>query len=107
MRRNNFIPRGRGRNVRPVLHIYCEGETEEVYLNAYKRFKRYSCCEIERSHHTDPVGLVEEAIKAKNTAPASDSFWAAYDLEDCRIRGCCKTSNDKQQPLFLYVAFHV
>ena len=85
MRRNNFIPRGRGRSVRPVLHIYCEGETEEAYLNAYKRFKRYSCCEIERSHHTDPVGLVEEAIKAKNTAPASDSFWAAYDLEDMSL----------------------
>ena len=30
--------------------IYCEGETEESYLNAYKRFKKYSGCEIEPSH---------------------------------------------------------
>ena len=45
MRRNNFIERGRGRRVRPVLHIYCEDETDESYLNAYKRFIRHSCCE--------------------------------------------------------------
>lgn len=82
MGRNNFIPRGRGRKVGPVLHIYCEGETEEAYLNAYIRFNKYSRCEIERSHHTDPVGLVEEAIKNKNSAPNSDIFWVVYDQED-------------------------
>ena len=85
MRKNNFILRGRGRRVGSVLHIYCEGETEEAYLRAYRRFKGYSCCEIERSHHTDPVGLVEEAIKAKEGAPASDVFWVAYDLEDVSL----------------------
>ena len=82
MRRNNFIERGRGRRVGPVLHIYCEGETEESYLNAYKRFRKYSCCEIEHSHHTDPVGLIQEAIRAKESAPSSDSYWVVYDLED-------------------------
>jgi len=85
MRRNNFIERGRGRRVGPVLHIYCKGETEESYLNAYKRFGKYSSCEIEHSHHTDPVGLVTEAIKAKESAPLSDSYWVAYDLEDVSL----------------------
>ncbi len=85
MHRNNFIPRGRGRRVGPVLHIYCEGETEESYLNAYKRFKKYSSCEIEHSHHTDPVGLVEEAIKAKENSPSPDRYWVVYDLEDVSL----------------------
>lgn len=85
MRKNNFIPRGKGRRVGPVLHIYCEGETEESYLNAYKRFKKYSGCEVEPSHHTDPVGLVKEAIKAKESSPSSDCFWVAYDLEDVSL----------------------
>ena len=86
MRKNSFIPRGRGRKVGPVLHIYCEGKTEESYLNAYKRFRKYSCCEIEHSHHTDPVGLVTESIKAKENAPSSDCYWVAYDLEDMSQR---------------------
>ncbi len=85
MRKNNFIERGWGRKVGPVLHIYCEGETEESYLNAYKRFRKYSCCEIEHSHHTDPVGLIQEAIKAKENAPSSDSYWVVYDLEDVSL----------------------
>ena len=85
MRKNNFIPRGKGRKVGPVLHIYCEGETEESYLNAYKRFRKYSGCEIEPSHHTDPVGLVTEAIKAKESSPPSDCYWVAYDLEDVSL----------------------
>ncbi len=74
MRRNNFIERGRGHKVSPVLHVYCEGETEESYLNAYKRFTKYSSCEIEHSHHTDPVGLVKEAIRAKESSPSSDCY---------------------------------
>lgn len=74
MRKNNFIPRGKGRRVGPVLHIYCEGETEESYLNAYKRFRKYSGCEVEPSHHTDPVGLVKEAIKAKKVPLLPTAF---------------------------------
>lgn len=86
MRKNNFIPRGKGLRVGPVLHIYCEGETEESYLNAYKRFRKYSGCEVEPSHHTGPVGLVKEAIKAKESSPSSDCFWVAYDLEDVSLK---------------------
>lgn len=85
MRKNNFIPRGKGRRVGPVLHIYCEGETEESYLNAYKRFRKYSGCEIEPSHHTDPVGLGKEAIRTKESSPSSDCYWVAYDLEDVSL----------------------
>ena len=85
MRKNNFIPRGKGRKVGPVLHIYCEGETEESYLNAYKRFKKYSGCEVETRHHTDPVGLVIEVIKAKESSPSSDCYWVVYDLEDVSL----------------------
>ena len=91
MRKNNFIERGWGRKVGPVLHIYCEGETEESYLNAYKRFRKYSCCEIEHSHHTDPVGLIQEAIKAKENAPSSDSYWVVYDLEDVSLENKLQT----------------
>ena len=54
-------------------------------MNAYKRFKKYSGCEIEPSHHTDPVGLVKEVIKAKEGSPFSDCFWVAYDLEDVSL----------------------
>ena len=83
MRKNNFIPRNKGRRVLgPALHVFCEGATEEAYLKAYLRSHRYSRCEIEISHHTDPVNLVREAKEAKVGAPASESYWVVYDLED-------------------------
>ncbi len=94
MRKNNFIPRGKGRKVGPVLHIFCEGDTEESYLKAYKRFNRYSCCEIKTGHHTDPIGLVEEAIEAKQNAPAADKFWVAYDLEDVSLQNRLKAHEE-------------
>ena len=108
MRKNNFIERGWGRKVGPVLHIYCEGETEESYLNAYKRFRKYSCCEIEHSHHTDPVGLIQEAIKAKENAPSSDSYWVVYDLEDVSLENKRQThleANRLAQANGIHIAF--
>ncbi len=69
----------------PFCTYIAKAKTEESYLNAYKRFRKYSGCEVEPSHHTDPVGLVKEAIKAKESSPSSDCFWVAYDLEDVSL----------------------
>ena len=66
MPQSNFIPRRkRSRGVNSVLHIFCEGATEEAYFEAYKRKIHCAAVVIEHSHHGDPKGLVAEAIKAK------------------------------------------
>ena len=67
MPQSNFIPRRkRSRGVNSVLHIFCEGATEEAYFEAYKRKIHCVAVVIEHSHHGDPKGLVAEAIKAKD-----------------------------------------
>ena len=86
MLKNNFVPRQkRNRGVNPVLHIFCEGETEEAYINAYKRKTHCVPVVVEFSHHGDPKGLVEEAIKAKKNSPSKDKFWVVYDAEDLSL----------------------
>ena len=83
MLRSNFIPRQkRKRKVDSVLHIFCEGETEEAYINSYKRKIHCVPAVVEFSHHGDPRGLVNEAIKAKKNSPSNDIFWVVYDAED-------------------------
>ena len=45
MPQSNFIPRRRrSRGVNSVLHIFCEGATEEAYFEAYKR--RIHCASV-------------------------------------------------------------
>ncbi len=39
MRKNNFIPRGKGRKVGPVLHIYCEGENRGILFKCLQTFQ--------------------------------------------------------------------
>ncbi len=82
--------RGKGnRQIKPVLHILCEGEkTEPNYLNGYLR-KYHSCnrrlkvIKIEKTNKNTPVQLVAEAIKLKNDPSSSnkDIFWVVYDRE--------------------------
>ena len=87
MPQSNFIPRRkRSRGVNSVLHIFCEGATEEAYFEAYKRKIHCAAVVIEHSHHGDPKGLVAEAIKAKEGSPANDIFWVVYDAEELSQR---------------------
>jgi len=77
------------RNLKPSLHIFCEGKkTEPNYLNGYLK-KYYSgnrllkVVKIEKTKKNTPVQLVNEAIKLKdsNDTPDKDSFWCVYDRE--------------------------
>ena len=87
MPQSNFIPRRkRSRGVNSVLHIFCEGATEEAYFEAYKRKIHCAAVAIEHSHHGDPKGLVAEAINAKDGSPANDIFWVVYDAEELSQR---------------------
>ena len=87
MPQSNFIPRRkRSRGVNSVLHIFCEGATEEAYFEAYKRKIHCAAVVIEHSHHGDSKGLVAETINAKDGSPANDIFWVVYDAEELSQR---------------------
>ena len=76
-------PRGeRKRELKPVLHIFCEGEkTEPNYINGYlKKFcpgnRRLKVIKVEKTRKNTPVQLVDEAVtlkKDRNT-PNADVF---------------------------------
>ena len=75
------------RQLRPVLHIFCEGrKTEPNYIEHYKDLfcleKRASIV-VEKTDKTTPVQLVEEAIqkKASPSVGKDDEFWVVYDRE--------------------------
>ena len=77
--------------LKPVLHIYCEGEkTEPNYLNGYiNRYfpsnRRLKVIKIEATKKNTPKQLVEEAVNAKTAAKNNgledDTFWVVYDRE--------------------------
>ena len=79
------------RDVKPVLHIYCEGEkTEPNYLNDYiaKYFptnRLLKVVKIETTKKNTPKQLVDEAAAAKAAAKKNslddDVFWVVYDRE--------------------------
>jgi hypothetical protein len=79
------------REVKPVLHIYCEGEkTEPNYLSGYidKYFpsnRRLKVIKIESTKKNTPKQLIEEAVAAKKVAKRNslddDTFWVVYDRE--------------------------
>lgn len=74
-------------HLKPILHIYCEGEkTEPNYLNRYiEKFfsenRRLKVVKVEKTKKNTPVQLVEEAIKSKKKSPDGDVFWVVYDRE--------------------------
>lgn len=75
------------RQLRPVLHIFCEGrKTEPNYIEHYKDLfclaKRASIV-VEKTDKTTPVQLVEEAVqkKASPSVGKDDEFWVVYDRE--------------------------
>ncbi|MBQ0713039.1 MAG: RloB domain-containing protein [Porticoccus sp.] len=81
--------RNASKKLRPVLHIFCEGEkTEPNYINGYLRKFHASnrllkVIKVEKTDKNTPVQLVEEAIKLKEDkdTPALDFFWVVYDRE--------------------------
>ncbi|MCU0664787.1 MAG: RloB family protein, partial [Myxococcota bacterium] len=86
------------RTLRPVLHIFCEGEkTEPNYIHGYlDKFhpghRRLRVIVIEKTDKNTPVQLIEEAIAKKKSAPEGDYFWVVYDRE-----------NEKKYPAKLHV----
>ncbi len=80
---------GKNKRLKPVLHIFCEGErTEPIYLNSYlNKFhpsnRRLKVIKVEKTKKNTPVQLVEEAIKLKedSVTPDHDVFWVVYDRE--------------------------
>jgi hypothetical protein len=86
------MPKKRGeknKKLKPVIHIFCEGEkTEPIYLNGYlSKFhssnRRLQVVKVEKTKKNTPVQLVEEAIKLKEDSitPNHDVFWVVYDRE--------------------------
>ncbi len=78
--------KGQSRELKPRLHIFCEGEkTEPNYLNGYieRCFPGTTLTKVEKTDKTTPVQLVDEAIAAKNhrNTPEEDVFWVIYDRE--------------------------
>ncbi|MEZ5672339.1 MAG: RloB family protein [Thiotrichaceae bacterium] len=80
------------RDVKPVFHIFCEGETEENYLERYiDRFysgnRRLKVIKIEETDTNTAKELVEEAIEfqknclAQKSCLEGDIFWVVYDRE--------------------------
>lgn len=84
MPKNNRRP---SRKLKPVLHIFCEGEkTEPTYIHGYID----RCCpgnrtlkivKIEPTNKNTPMQLVDEAVKMKRQEPEFDEFWVVYDRE--------------------------
>lgn len=77
------------RDVKPVFHIFCEGETEEAYLHGYiNKFysenRRLKVIRIEEATKNTAKELVGEAIEfqEKENCPEGDIFWVVYDRED-------------------------
>ncbi len=75
------------KDVKPVFHIFCEGETEEAYLHGYiNKFysgnRRLKVIQIEETDKTNGKGLVEDAIKSQKNCPEGDVFWVVCDRED-------------------------
>lgn len=72
------------RPVKPIFHIFCEGEkTEPNYLNGYirKRFPGTRLIIVEKTDKNTPREIVGAALDAQARAESWDVFWAVYDRE--------------------------
>ncbi|PNU19851.1 hypothetical protein C2E25_10490 [Geothermobacter hydrogeniphilus] len=72
------------KNLKPRLHIFCEGEkTEPNYLKGYieRRFPGTRLSPVRPTPKNTPIQLVEEAIREKEKNPSGDIFWVVYDRE--------------------------
>jgi len=99
------------KEVKPVFHIYCEGETEEAYLESYiDKFysgnRRLKVIKIEKTDTNTGRELVEEAIEHQGKCPDGDSFWVVYDRESTQEYHDKhhKEAYDKAQPKNISIA---
>ncbi|MBP5545250.1 MAG: RloB domain-containing protein [Kiritimatiellae bacterium] len=85
------------RSLRPVFYIFCEGsKTEPYYLEHYiknhcqgfraiqvNRIKLDDIVKIPKTTKTDPISLVNMAVRQKSMSPSPDRdrYWCAYDRE--------------------------
>ena len=75
------------RQIRTVMHIYCEGaKTEPNYLSGYideffSDNRSLKIIKIEPTKKNTPKQLVDEAVTAKKENPKGDTFWVVYDRE--------------------------
>jgi len=99
------------KDVKPVFHIYCEGETEEYYLEGYiNKFysgnRRLKVIKIEKTAKNKGKELVTEAIECKKKCPKGDLFWVVYDLESEQeyFDELHKIAYDKAEPKNISIA---
>lgn len=73
----NIHPRKlQGRPMRQSFLIYCEGETEVGYFNAFKK-------RAKSLKGGDALAVVNEAIKQKNAAIKQvDNYWVVFDKDN-------------------------
>lgn len=72
--------------LRPVFHIFCEGEkTEPNYINRYKDLfcSGNASVKVEPTPKNTPVQLVQAAVQCRGSDSVSplDKYWVVYDRE--------------------------
>ena len=82
------MPKKKPRNkkpVRPVFHIFCEGEkTEPYYIKGYlaHNYSDKKNIILEDTNKTTPMQLVEAAVKHKaDEGKKGDVYWVVFDRE--------------------------
>ena len=68
----------------PKIYVFCEGETEKIYLQKYTdKFHSDGSkrIEIKKTDFTDPINLVKTAIHEKKRGKEDDHYWVVYDRE--------------------------
>jgi len=73
------------KKLKPVFHIFCEGEKTEPYyirgyINHFHSDKR-NLIVIENSKKNTPVQLVHEAVEKRKKSNLNDIFWVVFDRE--------------------------
>jgi hypothetical protein len=73
--------------LKPVMHIFCEGEkTEPNYIQGYMHHEhsgklRLDIIRVEETDKNTPKQLVDIAADLKRESPSIDKFWVVYDRE--------------------------
>lgn len=102
---------GKKISVKPVFHIFCEGEKTEPYyikgfINEFFSEKR-NVLIVEKSKKNTPRELVEEAISEQPNYGKNDEVWVVYDRESISKypHSLHKEALDKARKYNISVAF--
>jgi len=74
-KRSNGVSR---RELKPMFHVFCEDtKSARYYIDLFRELfcGNTRLIQIEDRSHTDPKGLVGEAIQLKKRVSRSSSFW--------------------------------